>query len=141
MGPVNAVGKSFGVFKLNDRSVGEVDVSIPRRDSNAGPGHRGISVEGNPDMTVTEAARRRDLTVNAILYDLQADALVDPFNGQRDLDLRTLRAVDADTFLDDPLRALRVVQFAARLEFEVAPSLLALCERSPQELRRTSWEF
>ena len=54
VGPVNAVGKSFGVFKLNHRNLGEVDVSIPRRDSNAGPGHRGIAVEGVPDMSVTK---------------------------------------------------------------------------------------
>jgi len=131
VGPVNAVGKSFGVFKLNHRNLGEVDVSIPRRDSNAGPGHRGIAVEGVPDMSVTEAARRRDLTINAILYDLHEDVLIDPFNGQHDIEARTLRAVDVTTFLDDPLRALRVLQFAGRLQFTVSPELLTLCAQAP----------
>ena len=70
VGRVNAVGKSFGVFKMHHEALGEVDVSIPRRDSNTGPGHRGIAVEGDPDMSTTEAARRRDLTINAISYDL-----------------------------------------------------------------------
>jgi len=133
VGPVNAVGKSFGVFKLNHHELGEVDVSIPRRDSNAGPGHRGIAVEGVPNMSVHEAARRRDLTINAILYDLQNDVLLDPFDGQRDLDARTLRAVDVTTFLDDPLRALRVIQFAGRLQFAVASELLDLCAKAPIE--------
>ena len=70
------MGKSFGVFKLNDRSVGEVDVSIPRRDSNESraPGN---PPEGNPDMTVTEAAGGATLP----RHPFQADALVDPFNG------------------------------------------------------------
>ena len=133
VGPVNAVGKSFGVFKLNHAGLGEVDVSIPRRDSNAGPGHRGIAVEGDPNMSITEAARRRDLTINAILYDLQDNVLLDPFHGQQDLASRTLRAVDVNTFLDDPLRALRVLQFAGRLRFEVAPELRALCAEAPIE--------
>jgi len=127
-GGVNAVGRSFGVYKWKPGGTNlEIDVSVPRRDSKVGPGHRGIHVEGDPDMTPVEAARRRDLTINAILWDLTDGGIVDPWNGQRDLEARTLRAVDAATFLEDPLRALRVAQFAARLGFGVDPDLVALC--------------
>src|SRR2546428_6575172 len=63
-GRVEAVGESFQVYKL-----GEVDVSLPRRDSKAGRGHKGFIVAGDPDMTIEEAARRRDFTVNAISQD------------------------------------------------------------------------
>ncbi|MDX1579118.1 MAG: hypothetical protein R3266_11560, partial [Gemmatimonadota bacterium] len=119
LGPVNAVGKSFGVFKLGADE--DIDVSLPRRDSNAGPGHRGIHVEGDPWMTPREAARRRDLTVNAILMDPRTGELLDPWNGRADLDACLLRPVDRHTFLEDPLRALRAVQFAARLIFDPAP--------------------
>lgn len=127
-GSVNAVGRSFGVLKWRARDVDEeVDVSVPRRDSKVGPGHKGIAVQGDPTMSIEEAARRRDLTINAILYDLVEARIVDPFDGRSDLAAGVLRAVDAHTFLEDPLRALRVVQFAARTRFEVHPELLDLC--------------
>lgn len=131
LGKVNAVGRSFGVFKLRPRrwprGAEDIDVSIPRRDSSVGPGHRGIHVEGDPDMEPKEAARRRDLTVNALMLDVLDGTLFDPWGGMRDLEQGVLRAVDADTFLEDPLRALRVVQFAARLGFDTHPSLDELC--------------
>ena len=55
MGRVEAVGASFQVYKL-----GDLDVSLPRRESKAGRGHRGFEVTGDPSMSIEEAARRRD---------------------------------------------------------------------------------
>ena len=133
LGRVDAVGRSFGVFK--SRPAGwrgeEIDVSIPRRDSKVGPGHRGIAVEGDPHMSVREACRRRDLTINAILFDLHTQSFVDPWGGIDDMERRILRPVDEETFLEDPLRALRAAQFAARLGFEPTEDLTALCRRAP----------
>jgi len=143
LGRVNAVGRSFGVFKLSDRHV-EVDVSLPRRDSKVGRGHRGIRVAGDPHMSPREAARRRDLTVNAIMQDVLTGEILDPWNGRSDLRARTLRPVDPDTFLEDPLRALRVVQLSARLEFHPTPDLIALCRKAeldalPAERLQEEW--
>jgi len=131
-GAVSEVGRSFGVYKWRPRSAPglSIDVSIPRRDSKAGPGHRGIAVVGDPDMPIEEAARRRDLTINAMMWDVSAGVLVDPYEGRRDLEAGVLRAVDEHTFLEDPLRALRVVQFAARFEMNAAPSLVDLCRQA-----------
>ena len=129
LGQVNLVGRSFGVVKLTREGI-EIDVSIPRADSKVGAGHRGIAVVGDPFMSVEEACRRRDLTVNAMLLDLMDGRLVDPYEGQRDLQQKRLRAVDAQTFLEDPLRALRVVQFIARLGFSADESLHELCARA-----------
>lgn len=129
-GHVNEVGKSFGVLKLR---VGpyDLDVSLPRRDSKAGTGHKGIRATADPEMGLVEAARRRDLTINAIAYDPLLDEFVDPFCGREDLDRKVLRAVDPHTFGEDPLRALRVAQFAARFQFAVDPALEALCRTMP----------
>lgn len=131
IGRVDTVGRSFGVYKLRPRGASaddpEIDVSIPRRDSKVGPGHRGIAVEGDPGMSTREAARRRDLTVNAILLDVLTGEIEDPFDGRGDIARKVLRAVDRDTFLEDPLRAVRVVQFAARLGFTPDPTLIELC--------------
>src|SRR5712671_1789502 len=71
-GRVEAVGESFQVYK-----IGAIDVSLPRRDSKAGRGHRGFVVIGDPDMSIAEAARRRDFTVNAISWDPLTDEYLD----------------------------------------------------------------
>ena len=131
-GPVNEVGRSFGVFKLALPQL-DIDISIPRRDSNSGPGHRGIAVAGDPNMSIEEASRRRDLTVNALLYDPLTHELLDPSGGLKDLNEGVLRPVDERTFLEDPLRAVRAVQFAARLEFKAHPTLHQLCEQASLE--------
>ena len=55
--------------RASKASPGAVDVALPRRDSKVGPGHRGIAVEGDPGLSVEEAARRRDFTMNAMLFD------------------------------------------------------------------------
>jgi len=132
-GRIDAVGQAFRVYKLSGVAgiEGALDVALPRRDSKTGPGHRGIGVVGDPAMSVEEAARRRDFTVNAMLYDEAADTVVDPHGGRRDLDTRVLRAVDAATFGEDPLRALRAVQFAARYGLAVEPATAALCAAMP----------
>jgi tRNA nucleotidyltransferase (CCA-adding enzyme) len=132
-GRLNVVGEAFTVFKLSGLGGldAPLDVSLPRRDSKAGPGHRGIAVVGDPFLSVEEAARRRDFTVNAMLYDPVADEIVDPHGGRRDLEARVLRAVDARTFGEDPLRALRAVQMAARFELAVDPATAALCAAMP----------
>ena len=130
LGPVNLVGRAFSVFKLSLGGA-DIDVSLPRRDSRVRPGHRGIRAQGDPWLGLVEAARRRDLTVNAIAFDPLSDELVDPFHGEADLKRRLLRAVDPATFTEDPLRALRVPQFAARFRFDVDPALRELCGSVP----------
>ena len=122
-GPVNAVGEAFTVYKLGH----DLDVSIPRRERKSGRGHRAFVIEGDPDLSVEEATRRRDFTINAILQDPLTGELIDPFGGRQDIDARVLRAVSAETFIEDSLRVLRAAQFAARFEFDIAPDTVALC--------------
>jgi tRNA nucleotidyltransferase (CCA-adding enzyme) len=125
-GRVEAVGESFQVYKL-----GDVDVSLPRRDSKAGRGHTGFVVTGDADMSIEEAARRRDFTVNAISQDPLTGEYFDPCGGRADLERRLLRMVDAATFADDSLRVLRAIQLAARFEFAVDDATAALCRAIP----------
>jgi tRNA nucleotidyltransferase (CCA-adding enzyme) len=150
IGQVNTVGEHFSVYKLvsdglartqaNESTDGnplfaqpnpqerfEIDVSLPRRESKSGRGHRGFVIEGDPAMSFVEAARRRDFTINAILYDPLTGEIVDPYGGREDLKQRILRAVAADTFIEDSLRVLRAVQLAARFEMTIEPQTIALC--------------
>jgi tRNA nucleotidyltransferase (CCA-adding enzyme) len=122
-GSVNAVGEAFTVYKLGH----DLDVSIPRRERKSGRGHRAFVIEGDPEMGVAEAARRRDFTINAILQDPLTGELIDPYGGRADIEARVLRAVSAETFVEDSLRVLRAAQFAARFEFEIAPETVELC--------------
>jgi tRNA nucleotidyltransferase (CCA-adding enzyme) len=121
-GTVEAVGQSFPVYK-----VAALDVSLPRRESKSGRGHKGFTVTGDPSMSIEEAARRRDFTVNAIAWDPLTDRYEDPFGGVADLERRLLKAVDLTTFGDDSLRVLRAIQFAARFEFALDADTASLC--------------
>ncbi len=120
-GRVDTVGEQFTVYK-----IGDIDVSLPRRESKAGRGHRGFVVTGDPDLSPVDAARRRDFTINAMSFDPLTEEIVDPFDGERDLGARVLRAVDPATFADDSLRVLRALQFAARFQLTVEASTMAL---------------
>jgi tRNA nucleotidyltransferase (CCA-adding enzyme) len=84
-------------------------------------------------MGFARAARRRDLTLNAMAFDPLSSSLEDPFEGRRDIERGLLRAVDPLRFGEDPLRALRVLRFAARFEFEAEEQLQALCRAMPVE--------
>jgi tRNA nucleotidyltransferase (CCA-adding enzyme) len=121
-GRVDAVGESFTVYKIRD-----VDVSIPRRESKTGRGHRAFAVQGDPRLSIAEAARRRDFTINAIARDPLTGELIDPYGGRDDLAARCLRVVDPATFADDSLRVLRGVQFAGRFALTMDAGTRAIC--------------
>lgn len=123
-GSVNTVGESFTVYK-----VAGIDVALPRRESKKGRGHRGFEVAGDPSLPIADAARRRDFTINAILWDPLTGDYLDPWNGRRDLDAHILRAVDPGTFGEDSLRVLRAVQFAARFEYALEPATRDICRQ------------
>lgn len=131
-GDVNSVGRSFGVCKLAFDGL-ELDFSLPRRDSKISKGHRGFEVEVDATLDFVNATKRRDFTINAIGYDVFEEKILDPFGGLEDLKEKRLRAVDSVTFREDPLRVLRMVQFASRLEMQVDEKLLLLCREMVQE--------
>ena len=122
---LDLVGLSFGVLKIHGH---EIDVSLPRRESKRGIGHKGFMVDSAPDLSVREAAERRDFTVNAIYCDPLTGACEDPWHGREDLERGILRHVSGK-FAEDPLRVLRGMQFVARFGLVPAPETLAVCRR------------
>ncbi len=120
---LDLVGLSFGVLKIRRLAI---DVSIPRRESKRGLGHKGFEIHSEPTLTVAEAAERRDFTINAMSFDPLTGELIDPFRGRRDLETRTLRHV-SEKFAEDPLRVLRGMQFAARFGLDADAGTIALC--------------
>ncbi len=126
-GATDVVGRSFGVIKLHLKGRC-YDISLPRRESKTGAGHRGFAVEPDPTLSDADAAARRDFTINAIAYDPFAKTLIDPHGGERDLRDRILRHT-SPAFMEDPLRVLRAFQLAARLDLQLAPETAALCRQ------------
>lgn len=122
-GEVFVVGEAFAVYKLGRH----LDISIPRRERKTGKGHRGFTIEGDPEMSFEEACSRRDFTINAILKDPLTGAIVDPFSGLDDIEKKIIRHISSETFAEDSLRVLRAAQFAARLEFDIAPDTVEIC--------------
>src|SRR3990167_6087210 len=121
-GPVDLVGKSFGVLKLHGL---DVDLSVPRRDSSG----RKPKVEFDPNMSIEEAFKRRDLTINSMGINLITEELVDPFNGLEDLKNKILCATDPEFFVEDPLRFYRVMQFISRFELTQDQELDEICKK------------
>ncbi len=119
-GTVAKQGRSFGVLRLNPWNI---DWSLPRTD---GPGRR-PDVVIDPAMGLVGALRRRDLTMNALALDVATYTLFDPFEGEKDLQQHVLRAVSAETFVEDPLRLYRVMQFLARFDMSPDEELSQIC--------------
>ena len=118
------VGKDFPVF-LHPKT-GE-EYALARTERKSGIGYKGFTVYAAADVTLEEDLQRRDLTINAIAMDDQKQ-IIDPWGGQRDLQLKRLRHV-SPAFSEDPLRVLRVARFAARfapLGFVIADETQAL---------------
>jgi tRNA nucleotidyltransferase (CCA-adding enzyme) len=130
-GRLDEVGKAFGVIKLT--IDGETyDFSLPRRDSKSGSGHKEFRTEYDPNMPPEEAAKRRDITINSMGWNPAKKELIDPYNGQADLERKIIRHTSIH-FSEDPLRPLRCFQFAARLSMELAPETAALCQTMADE--------
>ncbi|WP_394150868.1 multifunctional CCA addition/repair protein [Vibrio maritimus] len=119
-----AVGKDFPVFLHPDSKE---EHALARTERKSGKGYTGFECFSSPDVTLEQDLMRRDLTINAIAQD-ETGELIDPYNGQQDLEERVLRHV-SPAFSEDPLRVLRVARFAAKLAhlgFKVAPETMAL---------------
>ncbi len=126
---VDQVGKSFGVFKFKG-----LDVALARREARTPPGRgRKPRVVSDPVLEFSQAARRRDLTINALGLDLLTGEILDSYGGLLDIQNRRLRHVDPETFVDDPLRVFRVMQFAGRFGFAVDAETAELCRSVPLE--------
>ncbi len=125
------VGKDFPVF-LHPET--QAEYALARTERKTGKGYKGFHFYADPSVTLEQDLERRDLTINAMALEVDADGnqfgpIIDPYHGQEDLAAKVFRHV-SDAFAEDPLRLLRIARFAARFpEFRVADeTLIALQE-------------
>lgn len=126
-GEPSLVGQAFGVVKLRYLGV-DYDFSLPREENKNGLGHKDFSIRFRPDISIEEAAKRRDLTINSISLNLHTMEYIDPYEGIQDLKNGVIRATDSSTFIEDPLRPLRAMQILARKGRVVALETIELCK-------------
>ena len=118
-------GKQFGIYSLENENI---DIALPRIETNIGKGHRDFDVSINPYIDIKTAIKRRDFTINAIYKDVLTEEIIDPFNGIKDIENKIIRHVDANSFVEDPLRVLRACQFASRFQYSIDEETIKLCK-------------
>jgi tRNA nucleotidyltransferase (CCA-adding enzyme) len=118
------IGNDFPVFIKPE--TGE-EYALARTERSSAKGYAGFTFFTDPKIGLEEDLKRRDLTINAMAEDNDG-TIIDPFNGQRDVESKTLRHV-SDAFNEDPVRVLRIARFAARyahMGFTIAPETSSL---------------
>jgi len=121
------IGKDFPVFLHPDTHQ---EYALARTERKVAKGYAGFSFNTAPEITIEQDLLRRDLTINAIASDEKGN-IIDPFNGQQDIQNRILRHV-SEAFIEDPVRVLRVARFAARfhqLGFTIAEETKKLIQQ------------
>jgi tRNA nucleotidyltransferase/poly(A) polymerase len=112
-------GKNFGVLRVYTKNEPEgYEVATYRRDISKGRDTKGEDqkVQIGTDVTIKEDCMRRDLTCNALFYDIKNKKIVDLVGGISDIKNGIIRAVGdpMQRFVEDRLRICRIFRFAAR---------------------------
>ena len=123
------IGRRFQIVHVRSgREIIEVTTFRGHHDTDTGSQAAQASQSGrllrdNVYGSLDDDARRRDLTINALYYDTVAQTLIDKMDGQADVAARIIRIIGApaDRYREDPVRMVRVLRFAARLEFDIEP--------------------
>jgi len=127
---------------LDNPETGDgAEVTEDNRGNMAAPPTRDrLIYRDNTYGTPEEDAFRRDFTVNALFYDISSFSIIDYVGGLQDLEARVIRSIgDPDVrFLEDPVRMLRAVVLAARLEFQIERPILESIAIHKHEIARSA---
>ncbi|HSS80685.1 MAG TPA: hypothetical protein VLK24_05765 [Gaiellaceae bacterium] len=109
---------AFGTAVVEYGEGDHVDVVTARSERYESP----AALPSVEPSTIQDDLFRRDFTINAMAVGLTGDAagqLVDPYEGRRDLEARTIRVLHDGSFIDDPTRLFRAIRYASRYGFEL----------------------
>ena len=89
---------------------------------------------------LVEDLKRRDLTINAIAYDIQNSKFIDLVGGVDDIKNKKIKGICEQNFIDDPLRLLRIFRFYAKTGFEIDSELIELSKKHFKEINQPAKE-
>ena len=124
-----------------ERAAREAERERAKRDAaSTGRPTRRFIPRDNTFGTAEEDAFRRDFTINALFYDAANRSILDYVDGMRDIRSRTIRSIGDpnERFVEDPVRMLRAVVLAARLELSIDPAVTEAIRRYRGELVHSS---
>jgi poly(A) polymerase len=135
------IGRRFRLVHIIFQDM-NVEVATFRREPDRG-------LEENADVLITDDntfgtplqdARRRDFTINALFYNIADFSVIDYVGGLEDLDGKQVRVIgDPDVrFREDPVRMMRAIEFASRLEFDIEPKTYAAIVRHRNDILKAS---
>lgn len=107
-------GTEVGV-RASVKGLGLIEIVLPRTERSTGPGRHDFEIHCSPDVSIEEDALRRDFRMNALYLNIATQECVDPLGGLRDIRLKLINTTHDDSFVEDPLRALRALRFVSTL--------------------------
>lgn len=121
----------FNQFLDMNGVVHDIDIMLPRKDMKdpGVKGHKGIKSDVNHMYTIQDDLDRRDITINAIAMDLAGNMIANS-TGLEDIKNGVIKAVSEDAFIEDPLRMLRAVRFAARYNYDWDSTTVELIKKN-----------
>lgn len=142
-GYVDCVGQTFGVIKFTPFGWTEepIDIALPRIDilEDKTLGHHGIKAKFNPYISIEEDLMRRDCRLNSIAVSLDGK-IIDPFGGIEDIKNKVISATSINSFSEDPLRMMRVIQFASRFGFSIEQETFNMIKNQAFDIKTITGE-
>ena len=137
LGWCDLTGRDFGVIKFKAQESSQfIDIALPRSEqSKMTGGYRDFTLQVDKKLSLEKDLARRDLTINAMAWDIKNKKLLDPFDGQTDLENKLIRAVGnpEKRFQEDYSRILRALRFACQFDFKIeAKTFSAIKKLAPQ---------
>jgi poly(A) polymerase len=135
-----AVYKNFGTAQFNTLGI-DVEFVGARKESYRSESRNPMVEPGN----IQDDQLRRDLTINAMAISLKKEnfgELIDPFNGLGDIERKSLRTPlePTQTFIDDPLRMMRIIRFASQLDYTIEEKAIEAITQNAERIRIISKE-
>ncbi len=128
-------------FRARDAADGVPDLAEPEAEPTVADDADDLLIrDDNVFGTPEEDALRRDFTINALFYDVNAETVIDHADGLGDLRRRLVRTIGDPVvrFREDPIRILRAIKFAARLSFTIEEKTLAALRQTRSEIPKAA---
>jgi len=133
LGWCDLTGRDFGVIKFKPAESNQfIDIALPRAEQGKMTGgYRDFNLQVDKKLSLEKDLARRDLTINAMAWDIKNRNLIDPFRGQEDIEAKLIRAVGSPEkrFQEDYSRILRALRFACQFNFKIEPKTWAALKK------------